>query len=59
VPYTCFISLQVELSSATLLGLTQLPGGVPKDYLPVLVFNADSALVSQQVQALSSAALNN
>jgi len=32
---------------------------VPKGYLRLLVFNADSALVGQQVQQLSSAALNN
>jgi hypothetical protein len=50
--------LQVGVA-AGLTSLPQLSGGVPKGYLRLLVFNADSALVSQQVQALSSAALGN
>ena len=50
--------LQVGVA-AGLTYLPQLSGGVPRGYLRVLVFNADSALVSQQVQQLSSAALNN
>ena len=50
--------LQVGVA-AGLSYLPQLSGGVPRGYLRVLVFNADSALVSQQVQQLSSAALNN
>ena len=49
--------LQVGVA-AGLTYLPQLSGGVPRGYLRVLVFNADSALVSQQVQQLSSAALN-
>jgi RHS repeat-associated protein len=45
--------------AAGLTTLPQLSGGVPKGYLRLLVFNADSALVGQQVQQLSSAALGN
>jgi hypothetical protein len=44
---------------AGLTTIPQLSGGVPKGYVRVLVFNADSALVSQQTQQLTSAALNN
>ncbi|GAA3980243.1 RHS repeat-associated core domain-containing protein [Hymenobacter antarcticus] len=51
--------LQVGLSSATLLALNQLPGGVPKGYLRVLSFNEDSVLVDQRTVQLSAAALNN
>ena len=49
--------LQVGVA-AGLSSLPQLGGGVPKGYLRVLVFNADSALVGQHSQQLSSAALN-
>ena len=45
--------------AAGLPALAQLGGGVPKGYLRVLVFDRDSALVSQQIRQLSSAALNN
>ncbi|HEX8657541.1 MAG TPA: DUF6443 domain-containing protein [Hymenobacter sp.] len=49
--------LQVGLSSAALLGLAQVPGGVPKGYLRVLSFNQDSVLVDQRTMQLSAAAL--
>ena len=51
--------LQVGLSSATLLALHQLPGGVPKGYLRVLSFNEDSVLVDQRTVQLTDSALNN
>jgi len=51
--------LQVGLSSATLLALQQLPGGVPKGYLRVLFFTEDSVLVDQRTVQLTAAALNN
>jgi RHS repeat-associated protein len=47
--------LQVGLA-AGLASLPQLSGGVPQGYLRLLVFNRDSALVSQQVQQLTQAA---
>ena len=47
------------LSAATLLGLAQLPGGVPQGYLRVLSFNEDSVLVDQRTVQLSAAALGN
>ncbi len=47
--------LQVGVA-AGLASLPQLSGGVPKGYLRVLVFDKDSALVSQQTQQLSQAA---
>jgi RHS repeat-associated protein len=47
------------LSSASLLGLNQLPGGVPKAYLRVLSFSRDSVLVDQRTLQLSAAARNN
>ena len=47
------------LSSATLLALNQLPGGVPKGYLRVLSFNEDSVLVDQRTVQLTAAALGN
>ena len=47
------------LSSATLLALNQLPGGVPKAYLRVLSFNQDSVLIDQRTIQLTAAALNN
>jgi len=51
--------LQVGLSSATLLALNQLSGGVPKGYLRVLSFNEDSVLVDQRTVQLRATALNN
>jgi RHS repeat-associated protein len=42
-----------------LASVPQLSGGVPKGYVRLLVFDADSNLVSQQTQQLSQAALNN
>ena len=48
--------LQVGVA-AGLSNLPQLSGGVPKGYVRVLVFNADSVLVAQPTLALSSAAL--
>jgi hypothetical protein len=50
--------LQVGVA-AGLASVPQLSGGVPKGYVRLLVFDADSTLVSQQTQQLSSAALNN
>ncbi|MFC7670494.1 RHS repeat-associated core domain-containing protein [Hymenobacter humi] len=50
--------LQIGVA-AGLTGLDQLPGGVPKGYLRLLVFNSDSVLVGQQVQQITSLALNN
>jgi RHS repeat-associated protein len=47
----------VGLGAATLTALNQLPGGVPKGYLRVLVFNEDSALVDQRTVQLTAAAL--
>ncbi len=47
--------LQVGVA-AGLASIPQLSGGVPKGYLRVLVFDKDSALVSQQTQQLSQAA---
>ena len=51
--------LQVGLSSASLLALNQLPGGVPKAYLRVLSFTQDSVLVDQRTVQLTAAALGN
>ncbi|WP_345055661.1 DUF6443 domain-containing protein, partial [Hymenobacter glaciei] len=51
--------LQVGLSSAALLALPRLPGGVPQGYLRVLSFNEDSVLVDQRTVQLTAAALNN
>jgi hypothetical protein len=48
--------LQVGVA-AGLASVPQLSGGVPKGYVRLLVFDADSNLVSQQTQQLSSAAL--
>jgi len=48
--------LQIGVA-AGLTSLPQLPGGVPKGYLRVLVFGADSSLLSQQTQQLSTRAL--
>ena len=45
--------------SAALPALVPRSGGVPLGYVRLLVFNADSNLVSSQTQQLSSAALNN
>ncbi|MEJ7659556.1 MAG: RHS repeat-associated core domain-containing protein [Hymenobacter sp.] len=42
--------------AAGLASIPQLGGGVPKGYLRVLVFDEDSALVSQQTQQLSQVA---
>ena len=50
--------LQVGVA-AGLASIPQLAGGVPQAYLRVLVFNRDSALVSQQSQQLSKAAAGN
>jgi RHS repeat-associated protein len=52
--------LQVGVA-AGLASVPQLSGGVPKGYVRLLVFDADSNLVSQQTQTqqLSTAALNN
>ncbi|HEX8350065.1 MAG TPA: RHS repeat-associated core domain-containing protein [Hymenobacter sp.] len=50
--------LQVGVA-AGLASVPQLSGGVPKGYVRLLVFDADSNLVSQQTQQLSAAALNN
>jgi RHS repeat-associated protein len=50
--------LQVGVA-AGLASVPQLGGGVPKGYVRVLVFDADSILISQHTQQLSSAALNN
>jgi RHS repeat-associated protein len=50
--------LQVGVA-AGLAAVPQLSGGVPKGYVRLLVFDADSNLVSQQTQQLSAAALNN
>jgi RHS repeat-associated protein len=50
--------LQVGVA-AGLASVQQLSGGVPKGYVRLLVFDADSNLVSQQTQQLSAAALNN
>ena len=47
------------LSSATLLALNQLPGGVPQGYLRVLSFNEDSVLVDQRTVQLRATALGN
>ncbi|MBD2768833.1 hypothetical protein IC235_13135 [Hymenobacter sp. BT664] len=44
---------------AGLAAVPQLSGGVPRGYVRLLVFDADSNLVSQQTQQLSAAALNN
>ena len=44
--------LQVGVA-AGLASIPQLSGGVPKGYLRVLIFNKDSALVSQQTQQLT------
>ena len=49
--------LQVGVATG-LTSLPQLSGGVPKGYVRLLVFGPDSALVSQQTQQLSAAALN-
>ncbi|MDO7852968.1 DUF6443 domain-containing protein [Hymenobacter convexus] len=53
--------LQVGLNAAPLaMALTQLPGGVPKGYLRMLVFNEDSVLVGSPITVqLQSTALNN
>jgi hypothetical protein len=51
--------LSILLPAIGLTTISQLGGGVPKGYVRVLVFNADSALVSQQTQQLTAAALNN
>jgi RHS repeat-associated protein len=50
--------LQVGVA-AGLASVPQLSGGVPKGYVRLLVFDADSNLVSQQTRQLSAAALNN
>jgi hypothetical protein len=50
--------LQVGVA-AGLVSVPQLSGGVPKGYVRLLVFDADSNLISQQTQQLSQAALNN
>ena len=51
--------LQVGLA-AGIGALPQLPGGVPKGYLRMLVFNEDSVLVGQPITvALQGTALNN
>ncbi|MBD2769592.1 hypothetical protein IC235_17015 [Hymenobacter sp. BT664] len=50
--------LQVGVA-AGLAAVPQLSGGVPRGYVRLLVFDADSNLVSQQTQQLSAAALNN
>ncbi|MBD2770373.1 hypothetical protein IC235_21000 [Hymenobacter sp. BT664] len=50
--------LQVGVA-AGLAAVPQLSGGVPRGYVRLLVFDADSNLVSQQTQQLSQAALNN
>ena len=50
--------LQVGVA-AGLASIPQLSGGVPQAYLRVLVFNRDSALVSQQSQQLTQAAQGN
>ncbi|MBD2768828.1 hypothetical protein IC235_13110 [Hymenobacter sp. BT664] len=50
--------LQVGVA-AGLAAVPQLSGGVPRGYVRLLVFDADSNLVSQQIQQLSAAALNN
>ncbi|MBD2768464.1 hypothetical protein IC235_11240 [Hymenobacter sp. BT664] len=50
--------LQVGVA-AGLAAVPQLSGGVPRGYVRLLVFDADSSLVSQQTQQLTSAALNN
>ncbi len=47
--------LQVGVA-AGLASVPQLSGGVPQGYLRLLVFNRDSALVSQQTQQLTQAA---
>ena len=49
--------LQVGVATG-LTSLPQLSGGVPKGYVRLLVFGPDSALISQQTQQLSTAALN-
>ena len=51
--------MSILLPAIGLTTISQLGGGVPKGYVRVLVFNADSALVSQQTQQLTAAALNN
>ena len=50
--------LQIGVSAA-LPALVRRPDGVPQAYVRLLVFNADSNLVSSQTQQLSPAALNN
>jgi hypothetical protein len=43
--------------SAGLPALGQAGGGVPKGYVHLLVFDADSNMISSQTQQLSQAAL--